>query len=109
MTFAIVHIGVRVHPELVARVVAQVDGDPVEVNLDRDALEHLCGADIGDEQAMLLALNHHATAIGIAIEAYAFARGVPPDGHIVLSWDDFRPTIEELVEAGAISRQAAPA
>ncbi len=107
MAFAIVHIGVRVHPELVARVSAQVDGSPVEVNLDRDVLEHLCGADLGDEQAILLALNHHAKAIGIAIEAYAYAGGVPPDGHIVLSWEDFRPTVEELVEAGARRRELA--
>jgi hypothetical protein len=105
----IVHIGVRTRPELGARVVAQVGDETVEVSLDDEVIRRLCGADVRDEEATLVALNHKARDIGIAIESYVFAGCLPPDGHIVLSLEDFRPTIDELAEASALARVQAAA
>ena len=105
MGCSIIHIGVRTRPELAARVVAQVGDATVEVSLDDDVIRRLCGADPQDDEAALLALNHRAGEIAIAIEAYVLAGRLPPDGHIVLSGEDFSPTIDELAEASASARE----
>jgi hypothetical protein len=109
MGCSIIHIGVRIRPELAARVVAQVGDESVEVSLDDEVVRRLCGADLHDEEAALVALNHNAREIGIAIEAYVLAGCLPPDGHIVLSWEDVRPTIDELAETGTPARELAAA
>jgi hypothetical protein len=89
MEVSIVHSGVRVRPDLVVEVAALVDGKPMLVDLERDAIEHLLGSNVGDEKALRDALQRNLEAIRIVIEAHVFARGLPLDGHLVLSWRDF--------------------
>lgn len=109
MRCSIIHIGIRTRPELAARVVAQVGDETVEASLDDEVIRRLCGAGLHDDETALVALNHNAREIGIAIEAYVLAGCLPPDGHIVLSWEDFRPTVDELAEAGTSARELAAA
>jgi len=109
MGCSIIHIGVRTRPELAARVLAQVGDETVEVSLDDEVVQRMCGADLHDQEAALVALNHNAREIGIAIEAHVLAGCLPPDGHIVLLWEDFKPTIDELAEASASARELAAA
>ena len=88
MEVSIVHIGARAHPERAVRVAARADGQAVNVTLDQDVIEQLCGNASDDEQ-MLLALTHNQEALRIAIAAYVSARGVPLDEQFLLSWRDF--------------------
>jgi len=89
MDVSIVHSGVRVRPDLVVEVAALIDGRPVLVDLERDAIDRLLGQDVSDEKALHSALRRNIGAIRIAIEAYVFARGLPLDQHVVLFWRDF--------------------
>ena len=95
MDVSIVHSGVRVRPDLVVEVAAQVDGKPIRVDLEPDAIRRLLGAEINDAAAMLVALQRRLETIRLAIEAYVFARGAPLDQYLVLSWRDLSAFVEE--------------
>lgn len=101
MDFSISHIGVRTRPALVVDVVVRVDGKTIQVGIDDDVVEHLCGTGVRDEKTILLAINRNARAILIAVESYVYARGVPLDDHFVLSRDDFSPSDQAPAVAGA--------
>ena len=88
MDVSIAHSGVRVRPDLVVEVAAWVDGKPIRVDLDPDAIRRLLGAEIDDPKAMFVSLQRKLETIRMAIEAYVFARGAPLDQHFVLSWRD---------------------
>jgi hypothetical protein len=103
MDVSIVHSGVRVRPDLIVEVSAMVDGRPIGVDLARDAIEHLLGPDVRDEEALRTALRRNMETIRIAIEAYVFARGLPLDGHCVLSWRDFSTFADGPLAAKAVS------
>jgi len=103
MEVSIVHIGVRAHPERAVRVAARADGRAINVTLDQDVIEHLCGNASDDEQ-MLLALTHNQEALRIAIAAYVSARGVPLDEQFLLSWRDFSEANRGLVMARGTGR-----
>jgi len=103
MEVSIVHIGARAHPERAVRVAARADGQAVNVTLDQDVIEHLCGNASDDEQ-MLLALTHNQEALRIAIAAYVSARGVPLDEQFLLSWRDFSEANRGLVMARGTGR-----
>jgi hypothetical protein len=103
MDVSIVHSGVRVRPDLIVEVSAMVDGRPIGVDLARDAIEHLLGPDVRDEEALSSALRRNMETIRIAIEAYVFARGLPLDGHCVLSWQDFSAFADGPMAAKAVS------
>lgn len=89
MDVSIVHSGVRVRPDLLVEVAALIDGKQIRVDLERSAIEHLLGSNVGDEEALRAALMQRLDTVRIAIEAYVFARGTPLDGYMVLSWRDF--------------------
>jgi hypothetical protein len=99
MNISIQHIGVRSRPERVVRVVARLNDQTIQAILEDDVVQRLCGSDASDENAISQALNRSANAIGIAIEAYVLARGLPFGGQIVLSWDDFSQETEKRPEA----------
>ena len=103
MDVSIVHTAVRVFPDLVVEVSATVDGKPIGVDLARDAVQHLLGQDVGDEEALRAALRRNLETIRIAIEAHVFARGLPLDGHCVLSWQDFSSFADRPLAATAIA------
>lgn len=103
MDVSIVHSGVRVRPDLVVEVEALIDGKAIGVDLARDAIEHLLGPNIGDEDALRAALRRNMESIRIAIEAYVFARGLPLDGHCVLSWQDFSTFVDGPAAATALA------
>jgi RecJ-like exonuclease len=104
MDVSIVHTGVRVQPEMVVEIIATVDGKAVRVDLERDAIDHLFGADVGDEKAMYMALQGRAEMIRIAIESYVLARGVPMDRSFVLAWRDFEGLADERSSAEVPAR-----
>ncbi len=88
MDVSIAHTGVRVKPELVVELTAEVDGKPIRADLDSEAIHRLLGPAVGDEKAMIAALWRNRATLRRAIEAYVFARGAPFDGHCTLSWED---------------------
>jgi len=98
MEVSIVHIGARAHPERAVRVAARADGRAVNVTLDQDVIQQLCG-NASDDERMLLALTHNQEALRIAIAAYVSARGVPLDEQFLLSWRDFSEANRSLVMA----------
>lgn len=88
MNVSIAHTGVRVSPELVVELTAEVDGKPIRADLDSEAIHRLLGPAVGDEKAMTAALWRNREILRHAIEVYVFARGAPFDGHCTLSWQD---------------------
>lgn len=96
MDVSILHVGVRVHPELVVQVVALVGGVRTRVTLDRGAIEQLLGPELGDEKVMAHSLERNMEMIRVAIGAYIAARGMPMDRAFVLSWRDFSPATQDL-------------
>jgi len=88
MDVAIVHTGVRVSPERVVEFTARVDGKAICVELEQEAINRLVGPESRDENSLLTALQRKLETVRIAIEAYVFARGLPMDGHLVLSSRD---------------------
>jgi hypothetical protein len=102
MNVSIVHTGVRVKPEMVVEIIATVDGKPIRVDLERDAIDHLFGADVGDEKAMFMALQGQLEMIRIAIEAHVLARGTAMDPSFVLAWQDFE-TLADKQSAAEVS------
>ncbi len=99
MNVSLVHIAARVNPDVVVEISATADGRSIVADFDRPALEHLVGSVGFDRKALLAALRFHQGAIRRAIEAYVFARGVPLDGHLTLSWKDLRPFAESPAAA----------
>jgi hypothetical protein len=104
MDLTILHIDVRTRPEFLVRIAAQVDGEPLRVTLEREVVEHLVGSGVGDDDAILQSLYHDLDTIRIAIEAHVFARGVPLDREVVLSWPEFSPAALTVEGAGSSLR-----
>ncbi|MET1082808.1 MAG: hypothetical protein ABWY12_07120 [Burkholderiales bacterium] len=101
MDVSIVHSGVRVRPDLIVEIAAQVDGKPIRVDLESDAIRRLLGADIDDPGAMLVSLQRRLETIRLAIKAYVFARGAPLDQYLVLSWRDLSAFVDDPTAAVA--------
>ncbi len=104
MDVSIAHSGVRVRPDLVVEVAAWVDGKPIRVDLDPDAIRRLLGAEIDDPKAMFVSLQRKLETIRLAIKAYVFARGAPLDQHFVLSWRDLSAFAEDRTVVDARAR-----
>ena len=104
MNVSIVLSGVRVCPDLVVDVAAQVDGKPIRVDLEPDAIRRLLGAEIDDPRAMRVSLQRRLETIRPAIEAYVFARGAPLDQYLVLSWRDLSAFVGDPTAADAPGR-----
>ena len=103
MEVSIVHFGVRARPERAVRVAARADGRAINVTLDGDVIQHICG-DASEGEQMLLSLTHNQEALRIAIAAYVSARGVPIDEQFLLSWRDFSEANRSLVMRSGTDR-----
>ena len=95
MEVSIVHSGVRVRPDLVVEVQALADGKPINVDLEPDTIRRLLGPETNDPEILFISLQRKLETIRLAIEAFIFARGAPLDQHVVLSWRDISPFVEE--------------
>ena len=77
-------------PQHPLELVVAVDGVAVRVELERSAVQHFLGPNVGDEQRLIEFVGQNRKALQWAIQAHLIAHGVPLDRHLVITLNDLR-------------------
>ena len=102
MEVSLLGSAVYIHPGDPVEFPVAVDGKSVRVAVEWPVIAHLMGSSTTDVDRVRDFLHRRRENVARALKAHLYARGVPQDGYLVMSRDDF-DAIRRATPAGAES------
>jgi hypothetical protein len=90
MNFVFGEPSISGNPQRALELVVTLEGKTVRVDLERSAIQHFLGPNVGDDETLIEFVHRNRKALRWTIEAHLIAHGVPLDRHLVITLDDLR-------------------